>query len=400
MSAASGNVKKTVVYHIQYEKAQEGDLIGYSTWTVEALTIGSGFVIEPMKVPIYEGENVAQTLDRILTEQGFAYRSTGNLESGFYFSGVANGGSEGFPHGSRTPGGKLDLPLDITGKVPDALQKILDRDGVTYQKASCVDEQGNVYGLKEFDYTGMSGWMYMVNGGFPNVGMADSYLADGDVVRVQFTLYGFGADIGGGYTDDFYPLAQKDRLLTLLASVQENKGEMLSDPEIQAAYDKAMNVAKQLDADQDTVDQVYTDLQILLDSYTSQPPQIKISCSVQPEDAVVLITDSQSNRVFPNEDGTYTLCQGDSYHYNVTKLGYIGASRDFVAGEEAELSVTLVEAEENSAIDPDIPSSWPSFRGNAENNAVVDAPIPKTADDATLYWAAKMGQGFGGYAVN
>lgn len=399
VSAVSGNVKKTVVYHIQYEKAQKGDLIGYSTWTVEALTIGSGFVIQPMKVPIYEGENVAQTLDRILTEQGFAYRSTGNLESGFYFSGVANGGSEGFPHGSRTQEGKLDLPLDIMGKVPDALQKILDRDGVTYQKASCVDEQGNVYGLKEFDYTGMSGWMYMVNGGFPNVGMADSYLADGDVVRVQFTLYGFGADIGGGYTDDFYPLAQKDRLLILLASVQENKGEMLSDPEIQAAYDKAMNVAKQLDADQDTVDQVYTDLQILLDSYTSQPPQIKISCSVQPEDAVVLITDSQSNRVFPNEDGTYTLRQGDSYHYNVTKLGYVGVSRDFVAGEESEISVALVKAEENSAIHPDIPSSWPSFRGNAENNAVVDAPIPQTADDATLYWAAKMGQGFGGYAA-
>ena len=88
--------------------------------------------------------------------------------------------------------------------------------------------------------------------------------------RQQFTLYGFGADIGGGYTDDFYPLAQKDRLLTLLASVQENKGEMLSDPEIQAAYDKAMNVAKQLDADQDTVDQVYTDLQILLDVYKRQ----------------------------------------------------------------------------------------------------------------------------------
>lgn len=38
--------------------------------------------------------------------------------------------------------------------------------------------------------------MYSVNNVFPNVGFADTYLSDGDIVRVQFTL-GYGADIGG-----------------------------------------------------------------------------------------------------------------------------------------------------------------------------------------------------------
>ena len=50
--------------------------------------------------------------------------------------------------------------------------------------------------LGEFVITNGSGWMYSVNNVFPNVGFADTYLSDGDIVRVQFTL-GYGADIGG-----------------------------------------------------------------------------------------------------------------------------------------------------------------------------------------------------------
>ena len=48
--------------------------------------------------------------------------------------------------------------------------------------------------LGEFVITNGSGWMYSVNNVFPNVGFADTYLSDGDIVRVQFTL-GYGADI-------------------------------------------------------------------------------------------------------------------------------------------------------------------------------------------------------------
>ena len=50
--------------------------------------------------------------------------------------------------------------------------------------------------LGEFALTNGSGWMYSVNNVYPNVGFADTYLSDGDVVRVRFTL-GYGADIGG-----------------------------------------------------------------------------------------------------------------------------------------------------------------------------------------------------------
>ena len=51
--------------------------------------------------------------------------------------------------------------------------------------------------LGEFDFSNGSGWMYSVNGHYPNVGFADYYFKDGDVVRIRFTL-ALGADIGGG----------------------------------------------------------------------------------------------------------------------------------------------------------------------------------------------------------
>ena len=76
--------------------------------------------------------------------------------------------------------------------------------------------------LGEFDYAQGSGWMYCLNNVFPNVGFADSYLSDGDVVRVQFTA-AYGSDIGGGYStgggDSGKARANKDDLAEQIAAV-------------------------------------------------------------------------------------------------------------------------------------------------------------------------------------
>lgn len=50
--------------------------------------------------------------------------------------------------------------------------------------------------LGEFDYTGMSGWMYTVNGVLPNIGMSGYKPKDGDVFRLQFSTYGYGSGLG------------------------------------------------------------------------------------------------------------------------------------------------------------------------------------------------------------
>ena len=263
VTATSGSLSKTIAYRIQYEKAEAGDLIGYATFTLETLTLGTGFLVEPIQVPIYEGENSAQLLDRVLTEQGFAYDHTGKLESGFYLSMIANGGHPEFKKaGCQTEGARLDkIPEDPSESIPAALREVLENEGYWPVDTSYYVEDGKVYALGEFEFTYMSGWMYAVNGVFPNVGFSDTYPTDGDVIRAQFTLYGYGADIGGGYamggeTTDFYPIAQKDRLLTLLASVNssQEKDILLADDSVKNAFDQAMSVAAQLDASQEAVD--------------------------------------------------------------------------------------------------------------------------------------------------
>ncbi|WP_102399837.1 DUF4430 domain-containing protein [Haloimpatiens massiliensis] len=275
--AFSGDIEAIKTYNIIYEKAAKGELIGYATWTVEALTIGRGFIIEPTQVPIYEGENAAQALDRILTEHGYSYEHTGRLEDSFYLSIVGDGGV--LDHGctDQDKAQLLNAPVNIEDKVPQGLKTVLESKGNwppdNLNDASC---------LGEFDYTFMSGWMYALNNVFPNVGFADSYPADGDVIRVQFTLYGYGADIGGGYAmggenTDFYEVANKDRLMTLLSSINsaKYKEEILAKNWIKSVYDEANKIAAQLDATQKSVDEIYMKLDKVIKQFELQKLVIK-----------------------------------------------------------------------------------------------------------------------------
>lgn len=52
--------------------------------------------------------------------------------------------------------------------------------------------------LYEFDCGNESGWMYKVNGWFPNYGCSSYYLEDGDVIVWTYSCKGLGADVGGG----------------------------------------------------------------------------------------------------------------------------------------------------------------------------------------------------------
>ena len=56
-----------------------------------------------------------------------------------------------------------------------------------------------IYNLYEFDCGELSGWMYSVNGWFPNYGCSRYALSDGDVIRWVYTCE-LGDDVGGGYS--------------------------------------------------------------------------------------------------------------------------------------------------------------------------------------------------------
>ena len=123
-----------------------------------------------MWVSIYEGIPFSVTLTDILTEYGYSYRYTGEIQSGFYLSAI-----EG---------------LDLTGnRIADG---IWEHVSSSYKRTL---ELGSSLG--EFDYGSGSGWMYSVNGVYKNYGFADYYPQDKDVIRVQFTVM-LGEDLGGG----------------------------------------------------------------------------------------------------------------------------------------------------------------------------------------------------------
>ena len=55
-----------------------------------------------------------------------------------------------------------------------------------------------IHNLYEFDCGELSGWMYSVNGWFPNYGCSRYALQEGDVIRWVYTC-DLGVDVGGGY---------------------------------------------------------------------------------------------------------------------------------------------------------------------------------------------------------
>ena len=176
------------------------------------------------------------TLTRLLSAYGLEYRYTGELDSGFYLASIKG--------------------LDLDGnRIADGLAERLEVFSYTLQK----DDDGR-YSLGEFDYTSGSGWMYSVNGSFPNYGFADYFPQDGDVVRVCFTL-ALGRDVGGGDStggsgSDFAEFADYARVNKLLALIREN--EFYGSGE--EAYAKAVEEISVWDASQELVDRVYNEL--------------------------------------------------------------------------------------------------------------------------------------------
>jgi hypothetical protein len=158
--------------------ANDGELIGYATFSVEATTIGLGYLIPPTQVELKEGEYSAQILINLLEENGLEYIYTGTMTSGFYLAHIV------------APG------FVINPVIPEELKTRLEEMGLT----NITDPANyNENRLGEHDFTSGSGWMYCVNGSYPNLGFNQKNLQDGDVVRVRYTLW-HGKDINGGYS--------------------------------------------------------------------------------------------------------------------------------------------------------------------------------------------------------
>ena len=128
---------------------------------------------------------------------------------------------------------------------------------------------------------------------------------------------------------------------------------------------------------------------------------IETTITTTPGDATVFLTsDVTGDRILPGDKGIYTLDSGSSYTAVATRYGYVGQKNTFTAGEANKtVQIKLEKAPDSTLKDIELPTDWPLFRKNDENNGVVDVRTPITAEDTVLVWANKLGEGYSGSAV-
>lgn len=142
--------------------AQE-ESIGKVAFTAIKSTIGQGFEVEPVMVPLYEGDTGLDIAKRAATIQ---YSES---DYGPYITGFAD---------TAADISQISIPSELEALVPEI-----------YERAS--DEY-----LSSMDFTPESGWSYFVNGEYAMVGIGDYIPQDGDVLEFRFSIYGYGADLG------------------------------------------------------------------------------------------------------------------------------------------------------------------------------------------------------------
>ena len=214
ITAVDGSYTKTVTYVVTCDLEKAATI----TVSIEAFSVGLGYLVEPIEFELnntnlsamaeYYGKNsveefkevlsMAHVLDYVLYLNGYEMSYQGALEStynGFYMSSIS---------------GIADTSTIV---VPVELYEVLEENG--YYPEEYVYDEGT---LCEFDVTWGSGWMYMVNGVFPNVPFCDYVPQDGDVMRVQFTL-AYGSDIGdwGIMGEPFFDVVDREPLTKLIA---------------------------------------------------------------------------------------------------------------------------------------------------------------------------------------
>lgn len=223
-------------------------VVGHVVVSVERFTIGQGYIHEPVVVPFVTNDNAVSILKKVIGEENWV----GNDGDSAYLEAIVGG----------------DLGSDKV-KVPDYIAQI---GGPTTEQAKEYGHSGawdTPNTLGQFDYNNMSGWMYHVNGEEVGYGMASYKPKDGDVLRYQFTLWGYGTDLTGkewGNPDPVIQICTKDEITRVMAQINEKQDTLKQMPAVKAAYDKAVDLVSAVITPKEEIDAATADLKELLDN--------------------------------------------------------------------------------------------------------------------------------------
>lgn len=229
------------------------------TVSMEGLTLGQGMYFEPETYTLSE-------INDIVATEGYGPFDESNINAGmatlafFIDNGIEYESTGSWGDGSSTVGSSIYISQikNIDKGYLDIPEIILEKSGMSVSDFYENDDEW----LGEFDYNSMSGWMVTVNDLLTPVGVSSWNLKqdyngynDYDnnyVVRWQFTLNDYGADLGlqGFAGAPYYDHANKDLLYMKYAELSAD-GTFNSYPELKT---QALAVMEKLDATQNEVD--------------------------------------------------------------------------------------------------------------------------------------------------
>ncbi|MDR2501836.1 MAG: DUF4430 domain-containing protein [Oscillospiraceae bacterium] len=274
----------------------------------EGYNLGQGFYIEPTPVTVAAGSKLADASIKLLAD-------TGHEQSGLptYLEKV-----KGFGAGEAAVFPEY-LPAD-------ALEDYIE------------DDRDDAQWLAAGDYSAMSGWMYTLNDAMGQNGASAESIADGDVIRWEFSVWGFGADLGfdcsqenWGGDSAYYVRADKSALIRAL----------FTDGAEQSAVDDALAVIIDPAAAAETVAQA---VQSILDSVPA------------PAEDWIVITNAASGQLLNNLHAALDAepyNQGGTYDYSVvTRLKIMGAANitDYTALRNASYAAQFIKELDLSGI--------------------------------------------------
>ena len=219
--------------------------------SVERFTVGQGYLIEPEVVHFKKGDYYSDIICKLLKEKGYTYSATIHSMYGFYLEGIDNADT-----------GILNIPQCIQNMSGNPPTNVNHKD----------NPNADTKGLYQFSYSEQAGWYYFINGKNPGIGMGNTKVQDGDVVRYQFTLYGLGGDLGDTTCPNALQLPNKDNITKNLALMRQALNEK-KDADGERIYQKAVKIVSDLDSTQESFSQAESLVSNWVDDYNAEKIQ-------------------------------------------------------------------------------------------------------------------------------
>ena len=285
----------------------------------------------------------------------------------------------------------------------------------------------SIKGLAERDGGSGSGWMgtlndWFVDEGFDSFTYEDGGLCGGDVIRVMYTC-DWGADLGGAFGTKLgwlaslsasegklepafaketlkYTLTVNEDVETVdITAAAENKQDKVTVKVGETEYRRGVGIPVEAG----------TEITVTCgeETYT-----VTVETAAEPNTYAVILPAGDGYTAEAVEGWSSPVTAGGSFRFTVAIADGYEATADFAvkangrpltesdgvytieAINEAQ-TVTVEGVAEGPTVEiVDLPSDWPSFRGNARNNGVTDARTPIAADFTQLVWAEQLNTGW------